>query len=117
MLTNRFAIHLAIGALLALPLWSSARAERTVAAAPPGAGEGPLIEAVNFPIMCSSTAQKGFNHAAWTLHSFWYPEALQGFSDIVKAEPDCAMASPVPAAASARTPGSTRRITAAMVTS
>jgi len=92
MLTNRFAIHLAIGALLALPLWSSARAERTVAAAPPGAGEGPLIEAVNFPIMCSSTAQKGFNHAAWTLHSFWYPEALQGFSDIAKAEPDCAMA-------------------------
>jgi hypothetical protein len=26
------------------------------------------------------------------LHSFWYPEALQEFSNIAKAEPDCAMA-------------------------
>ena len=92
MLTSRFTMHLAVGALLALPLWSSARAERTAAAAPPGAGEGPVIEEVNFPISCSPTAQKAFNHAAWTLHSFWYPEALKGFSDIAKAEPDCAMA-------------------------
>ena len=92
MLTSRFAMHLAAGALLALPLWSSARAERTAAAAPPGAGEGPVVEEVNFPISCSPTAQKAFNHAAWTLHSFWYPEALQGFTDIAKAEPDCAMA-------------------------
>src|SRR6266496_3426013 len=82
MLTSRFAMHLAVGALLALPLWSSAHAERTVAAAPPGAGEGPVIEEVNFPISCSPTAQKAFNHAAWTLHSFWYSEALQEFSNI-----------------------------------
>src|SRR5689334_4818847 len=84
MLANRFAMHVAIGALLVLPLWSSAHAERTVAAAPPGAGEGPVIEEVNFPISCSPTAQKAFNHAAWTLHSFWYPEALQSFSNIAK---------------------------------
>jgi hypothetical protein len=44
MLTSRFTMHLAVGALLALPLWSSASAERTVAAAPPGAGEGPAIK-------------------------------------------------------------------------
>jgi hypothetical protein len=92
MVTSRFTIHLAVGALLALPLWSSASAERTVAVAPPGAGEGPVIEEVNFPISCSPTAQKAFNHAAWTLHSFWYPEALKGFSDLAKAEPDCAIA-------------------------
>jgi hypothetical protein len=92
MSTSRFTMHLAVGALLALPLWSSARAERTVAAAPPGAGEGPVIEEVKFPISCSPTAQKAFNHAAWTLHSFWYAEALQGFGDIAKAEPDCAIA-------------------------
>ena len=86
-------LHLAIGALLALPLlWSSASAERTVTAAPPGAGEGPVIEEVNFPISCSPAAQKAFNHAAWTLHSFWYAEALKGVSDIAKAEPDCAIA-------------------------
>ena len=92
MLMTRFALHFAVGAVLALPLLSSARAERTVAAAPPGAGDGPLIEEVNFPISCSPTAQKAFNHAAWTLHSFWYPEALQVFTNIAKAEPDCAMA-------------------------
>jgi hypothetical protein len=89
--TSRFALHLAAGALLALPLGSSARAEG-IAAAPPGAGEGPVVEEVNFPISCGPAAQKAFNHAAWTLHSFWYPEALQGFGDIAKAEPDCAMA-------------------------
>ncbi len=92
MLATRFAMHIAAGALLALPLWSSARAEPTAAAAPPGAGQGPVVEEVNFPISCSPTAQKAFNHAAWTLHSFWYPEALKGFSDIAKAAPNCAMA-------------------------
>jgi hypothetical protein len=65
--TIRFTMHLAVGALLALPLWSSTSVEGTVAAAPPGAGEGPVIEEVNFPISCSPTAQKAFNHAAWTL--------------------------------------------------
>src|SRR5436190_4334063 len=91
MLTSRFTIHLAVGALLILTP-QSASAERTVAAAPPGAGEGPVVEEVNFAVSCSPTAQKAFNHAAWTLHSFWYPEALQGFSNIAKAEPDCAIA-------------------------
>jgi tetratricopeptide (TPR) repeat protein len=47
---------------------------------------------VNFPISCSAASQKAFNHAVWTLHSFWYPEALKGFTDIATAEPDCAMA-------------------------
>jgi hypothetical protein len=89
---NQLSTMVAVAALLAQPLWSSARAEGPVAAAPPGAGEGPVIEEVNFPISCSPTAQKAFNHAAWTLHSFWYPEALKGFSYIAKAEPDCAMA-------------------------
>jgi hypothetical protein len=70
MLTNRFTIPFAVGALLVFPLWSPATAERTAAAAPPGAGEGPVIEEVNFPISCSPAAQKAFNHATWTLHSF-----------------------------------------------
>ena len=92
MSANRFAMHIAAAALLALPLCSSGRAELAAAAAPPGAGDGVVIEEVNFPISCSPTAQKAFNHAVWTLHSFWYPEALKGFSDIAKAEPNCAMA-------------------------
>ena len=32
---------------------------------------------VNFPISCGPESQKAFNHAVWTLHSFWYPEALK----------------------------------------
>ena len=47
---------------------------------------------VNFPISCGEVSQKAFNHAVWTLHSFWYPEALKGFTDIAAAEPGCAMA-------------------------
>jgi hypothetical protein len=27
----------------------------------------------------------------WTLHSFWYPEALKGFIAVTEAEPGCAM--------------------------
>lgn len=47
---------------------------------------------VNFPISCGEVSQKAFNHAVWTLHSFWYPEALKGFTDIATGEPSCAMA-------------------------
>lgn len=47
---------------------------------------------VNFPISCSAASRKAFDHAVWTLHSFWYPEALKGFTDIATAEPGCAMA-------------------------
>ncbi|HEX6441538.1 MAG TPA: hypothetical protein VF007_05075 [Stellaceae bacterium] len=47
---------------------------------------------VNFPTSCSAENQKAFNQAVWTLHSFWYPEALAGFTNVAKAEPGCAMA-------------------------
>jgi hypothetical protein len=92
MLANRFALNLVAGALLAFPAFSASGAEEPLKGAPPGAGVGPVVEEVNFPISCSPTAQKAFNHAAWTLHSFWYPEALKSFTDIAKAEPNCAMA-------------------------
>ena len=59
-------------------------------AAAPQATKGP--EEVNFAISCGPEAQKAFKHAVWTLHSFWYPEALKAFTDIGKAEPGCAMA-------------------------
>ena len=35
--------------------------------------------------------QQTFKHAVWTLHSFWYPEALKDFTAVTEAEPDCAM--------------------------
>ena len=69
---------------LQLPLWTSvARADVAATQA---------TDEVNFPISCGPASQKAFNHAVWTLHSFWYPEALKGFTDIATAEPGCAMA-------------------------
>jgi hypothetical protein len=51
-----------------------------------------LIEEVDFAISCGPTSQRAFRHAVWTLHSFWYPEALQQFAAVAAAEPGCAMA-------------------------
>ena len=50
------------------------------------------VEEVDFAISCSPTSQQAFKHAVWTLHSFWYPEALKEFSAIAASEPGCAMA-------------------------
>src|SRR5437763_7023245 len=49
------------------------------------------VSEVNFPVSCGATAQKEFNHAVWTLHSFWYPEAVKAFTAVTEAEPSCAM--------------------------
>src|SRR5216684_445463 len=46
--------------------------------AAPEAAKGP--EEVNFAVSCGPEAQKAFSHAVWTLHSFWYPEALKAFT-------------------------------------
>jgi tetratricopeptide (TPR) repeat protein len=45
----------------------------------------------NFQISCGPAAQKTFKEAVWTLHSFWYPEALKRFTAVTEAEPGCAM--------------------------
>ena len=50
-----------------------------------------IIEDVDFTISCGPKSQEAFKHAAWTLHSFWYPEALKGFTAVTEAEPGCAM--------------------------
>jgi hypothetical protein len=51
-----------------------------------------VTEEVDFAISCGPTSQEAFKHAAWTLHSFWYPEALKEFTAIAASEPGCAMA-------------------------
>lgn len=63
-----------------------------VHAAAPDPATVQRTEEVSFPVSCGPDAQKAFNRAVWTLHSFWYPEAQKGFADIAKAEPGCAMA-------------------------
>jgi hypothetical protein len=68
-------------ALLALPIQPS-RADNAPS----------IIEEVDFAISCGPASQKAFRHAVWTLHSFWYPEALKQFTAIAEAEPGCAIA-------------------------
>jgi hypothetical protein len=60
----------------------------------PGSLSGPPGErlgTVTFPISCQATMQQPFERAVALLHSFWYLEALQAFTAVTQADPDCAM--------------------------
>jgi tetratricopeptide (TPR) repeat protein len=78
---RRISLGFAAAALLALPIQPGARADT-------GAK---IVEEVDFVISCSPDSQKAFKHAVWTLHSFWYPEALKEFTAVTEAEPNCAI--------------------------
>ena len=71
-------------ALFTLPIQPGVRADAGPAAAK-ASGE------VNFQISCGPVVQKTFKEAVWTLHSFWYREAMKGFTAVTEAEPGCAM--------------------------
>ncbi len=86
MTRRRIRVILAAAALFALPIQPGARAD--AGAASPTAK---VTDEVDFAISCGPAAQKTFKHAVWTLHSFWYPEALKGFTAVTEAEPGCAM--------------------------
>jgi tetratricopeptide (TPR) repeat protein len=47
---------------------------------------------VHFPTSCSGNEQKNFERAVALLHSFAYSAAEKAFSDVIKADPNCAMA-------------------------
>jgi hypothetical protein len=79
---RRISVGFAAAALLALPMQPSARADT----------RAKIVEEVDFATSCGPDSQKAFKHAAWTLHSFWYPEALKEFTAVADAEPGCAMA-------------------------
>src|SRR5271169_92797 len=86
MTRHRIRVLLGAAALFALPIQPGAREDAGVQPPTPK-----VIEEVDFAISCGSAAQKTFKHAVWTLHSFWYPEALKGFTAVTEAEPGCAM--------------------------
>jgi hypothetical protein len=46
---------------------------------------------VRFPISCSPEAQTQFDRAVALLHSFWYAEAVKGFTAVTVTDPTCAM--------------------------
>lgn len=62
-------------------------AERTV----PGSDDLSL-GAVDFPVSCSSAAQREFNHAVALLHHMTYPRARESFGRVAEIDPGCAMA-------------------------
>jgi hypothetical protein len=78
---GRISAGLAAAALLALPVLPGARADT-------GAK---IVEEVDFATSCSPAVQHPFKHAVWTLHSFWYPEALKEFTAVTEADPGCAI--------------------------
>ncbi|MGH8634065.1 MAG: hypothetical protein ACRET7_08025 [Burkholderiales bacterium] len=47
---------------------------------------------IRFPVSCTAEAQQQFNRAVAMLHNFWYPQSVNAFTEITKADPDCAMA-------------------------
>jgi tetratricopeptide (TPR) repeat protein len=77
---RRISMGLAAAALLALPI-PGARADAGAT----------IVEEVDFATSCGPAVQGMFKHAVWTLHSFWYPEALKDFTAVTEAEPGCAI--------------------------
>ncbi len=46
---------------------------------------------VHFPVSCVEEAQRGLEYALAMLHSFWFPQSINAFVDLAKAQPDCAI--------------------------
>jgi hypothetical protein len=47
---------------------------------------------VHFPTSCSAAVEKQFDRAMTLLHSFWAKDAIEGFSDVLRRDPGCAIA-------------------------
>ena len=80
---HRISMGVVVSVLLAWPFQSGVWADT----APK------VVEEVDFSTSCGPTVQQTFRHAVWTLHSFWYPEALKDFTAVTEAEPGCAIGS------------------------
>jgi tetratricopeptide (TPR) repeat protein len=72
---------------LAFTGWPAAAQHQHHAAAPPE----DRIGQVRFPISCAPAAQKPFERAVALLHSFWYLEAVKGFTQVTQLDPQCAI--------------------------
>ena len=46
---------------------------------------------VNLTVSCRAEIQQGFNTAVAMLHNFWYPQSVNAFNELAKADPGCAM--------------------------
>src|SRR2546426_2308466 len=57
----------------------------------PGPAAAEKIGQISFPISCVPSAQKPFERAVALLHSFWYLEAVKGFTQVTQIDPQCAI--------------------------
>ncbi|HEX7287170.1 MAG TPA: hypothetical protein VF532_13370 [Candidatus Angelobacter sp.] len=71
--------------LVVLCLWQGAYAQHQHAAPE-------KLGTVSFPNSCSPPVQAKFNRAVALLHSFTYDPAAEAFAEVVRLDPDCAMA-------------------------
>jgi tetratricopeptide (TPR) repeat protein len=78
-------VILLAGALLA----PGARADDAQHQHPAGPTE--TVGQVHFPVSCNAAAQKEFDRAVATLHSFWYEIAEKTFTAVTQADGTCAM--------------------------
>jgi tetratricopeptide (TPR) repeat protein len=56
------------------------------------AGKGNQLGRVHFETSCNPAAQKLFDRGMLYQHSFWYSAAKRTFEDVLKADPNCAIA-------------------------
>lgn len=56
------------------------------------AGKGDRLGKVHFDTSCKTAAQKLFDRGMLYQHSFWYSAAKRTFEDVLKADPECAIA-------------------------
>lgn len=47
---------------------------------------------VSFETSCDAATADNFNRGVALVHSFWFPEAINAFNEVLAADPDCAMA-------------------------
>ena len=71
--------------LVVLAIHGAARADDTVSQS------GPLGK-VSFPTSCDSKVQPAVVRAVAMLHSFWYSAGEKAFRDVLKDDPQCAIA-------------------------
>ncbi len=72
--------------------WLAATAFATVAHGHEAGSPGEKLGEVSFPVSCSVEAQKQFNRAMALYHSFYWPQVLKAFDEVLATDPACAMA-------------------------
>src|SRR5208282_1098430 len=77
---------LAIGALVAIVFAQDNKREHLYSGPEEGLGR------VHMDTSCSPSVSAEFGRAVALLHNFWYVRALERFDQVIKNDPECAMA-------------------------